>query len=153
VLSRRQLLAAALLPAPTPAFTLTLLDGGEVNADRLLGRPVVLNFWATWCAPCRRELAELDALAAAHPRLAAFAVLAERRPDPRLLARQRASIRLPVATRIGPAGAWPLVGGGVPTTYILDHLGRVAARKGGAYAPGALTVAVLPLLTASDSGR
>ena len=148
VLTRRDILAAAILPVATPPsqFSLSLLDGSVVTSEQLAGRPVVLNFWATWCAPCRRELAELEELAGAYPRLAAFAVLAERRPDPRLLARQRAAMRVPIATRLSPALAYPLIGGGVPTTYLFDRAGRRALAKAGAFKPGELTAAVVPLL-------
>ena len=45
--------------APAPDFVLTDLDGGVVQLGALRGRPVVLNFWATWCAPCRIEMPEI----------------------------------------------------------------------------------------------
>lgn len=45
-----------------PAFTLTNLDGSKTSLDQFRGRPVILAFWATWCAPCRPELKELQAL-------------------------------------------------------------------------------------------
>jgi peroxiredoxin len=58
--------AGALPPAPAvghpaPDFTLTTAAGETFKLSELRGTPVVLNFWATWCPPCRAELPEFQA--------------------------------------------------------------------------------------------
>lgn len=55
---------------PAPDFTLTLFDGTDFRLSRHLsddGRPVVLNFWASWCAPCREEMPAFDTVARRRP--------------------------------------------------------------------------------------
>ena len=50
--------------SPAPGFTLKALDGATVTSRALAGQPVILNFWATWCAPCLKEIPDLKQVAA-----------------------------------------------------------------------------------------
>jgi peroxiredoxin len=49
-----------------PPLTLHTLDGGDISIDSLRGKVVILNFWATWCVPCREEMPLLSDYAARH---------------------------------------------------------------------------------------
>lgn len=58
-----------------PDFTLASLDGGEIGLADLRGQVAVLNFWATWCAPCRLEMPALQSRAEKfHGRLRVLAI-------------------------------------------------------------------------------
>jgi peroxiredoxin len=54
------------LGAPAPPATLVALDGQRISTSELLGRVVILTFWATWCSPCREELPLLSAYTSKH---------------------------------------------------------------------------------------
>jgi len=51
-------------PIPAPDFTVLNAAGEEVSLSDYIGKPIVLNFWATWCGPCKSELPDFDRIAA-----------------------------------------------------------------------------------------
>lgn len=64
--AKRPVAGANMAPPPgtmkAPAFTLTSIDGSNVSLDRYQGRVKIINFWATWCPPCREEIPSFVAL-------------------------------------------------------------------------------------------
>ncbi len=56
------MMSAQDIPAPMPDFELPALDGKNYRLSQFRGQWVVVNYWATWCAPCRKEIPELSEL-------------------------------------------------------------------------------------------
>jgi thiol-disulfide isomerase/thioredoxin len=134
--------------APT-SFELVTLDGDTLRSQDLAGRVVVVNFWATWCLPCRMEMPSLQKL---HERRAAEGVMVLGLSEDvggdegvRAFLRERA-IGYPVgkATAAHRRAFGPIPG--IPTTFVLDRRGRVRHRVVGYFAPPAMNAAVSRLL-------
>lgn len=108
-----------------PALGLTDLDGKTWNLAALKGQPVMLNFWATWCEPCRAEMPSLERVATRHER-AGLVVLAVNYKEAAPVIRRfldASPFSLPILLdRDGAAAAaWtPRV---FPTTVLIDRHG------------------------------
>ena len=60
---------------PAPTFVVPNLNGGPpVRLAAYRGRPVIVNFWASWCGPCRAEMPALEQFSKAHPRVAVLGI-------------------------------------------------------------------------------
>ncbi|MBI4577171.1 MAG: redoxin domain-containing protein [Planctomycetes bacterium] len=133
---------------PSPRFEGLDLDGRAWSQAALEGRVVLLNFWATWCPPCRRELPDLARLAQAEgPR--GLAVLGVSGEPAETLRAFLARSPLPYPVVSDPDGAWSALFGGVeavPTTFIIDATGVVRERLEGARDLESLRAAVAPHL-------
>jgi cytochrome c biogenesis protein CcmG/thiol:disulfide interchange protein DsbE len=120
-------------PPGTPAKALRLpgLDGPQVDLAALRGRPVVVNFWATWCDPCVREFPLLRAAAAAHKadRLAVVGVLTGDRPGAArdFIRAQRATWPVALDPEATTATAWGAVG--LPHTWFIRPDGTLASHQ------------------------
>jgi cytochrome c biogenesis protein CcmG/thiol:disulfide interchange protein DsbE len=135
----------AVIGAPAPSFELTLVDGGKISLADLKGQVVVLNFWATWCVPCRTELPTLDSYYAAQGKhgLKVFAITTQDSVPIGQLKKLFAAMHIPSVRRIkGPYG--PLTG--VPTNFIIDRAGVLRYAKSGAFDLNALNTLLVPLL-------
>ena len=149
-------LALNLVAAPTfarepkvgqnaPAVELTLMDGSKTTLAEHKGEVVVLNFWATWCVPCRKELPLLDAYyrKLRGRGLQVYAVATEGSlPNYRLKA-LFAAMAIPSVRRLrGMSDTVPAV----PTNYIIDKAGVVRYAKAGSLELEDLNRELIPLL-------
>ena len=116
---------------PAPPLRLQGLDGSEVDLAALRGRPVVVNFWATWCEPCVREFPLLRQAAATHRRadLAVVGVLTNDRPAAAREFVRRLDATWPVAVdaTATTAAAWGAIG--LPHTYFIRPDGSLASHQ------------------------
>jgi thiol-disulfide isomerase/thioredoxin len=115
-----------------PAFTLTSLDGKRVSLNDFAGRPVVINFWATSCPPCRQELPLLQATAREHPE-ASF-LFVDVRDDPGAAGRMLTGLGLQAGALEDRDGAVSVAYGveALPTTVFVRPDGIVEGRWVGA---------------------
>ncbi len=60
--------------APFWASTLSDAAGKSYALSQFKGKPLIVNFWATWCEPCREEMPEISALATAHPEISVVGI-------------------------------------------------------------------------------
>lgn len=64
--SQGGIVVPTLTPGPAPTRPLVTLEGEEVTLDKWRGKGIILNFWATWCYPCRQEMPHLAAIHQTH---------------------------------------------------------------------------------------
>ena len=114
-------------PAPAPDFTLAGLDGKTVRLADFRGRVVFLNFWATWCAPCREEMPEMQALARELEKegLVVLAVNYEESAETAEAFVQETALTLPVLLDADGAVARRYRVPGLPASFFVDRRGAL----------------------------
>jgi thiol-disulfide isomerase/thioredoxin len=132
--ARAQAASPVEAPVPTlPAFTLTDLDGRPVTAADLAGKAVLVEFWATWCPPCRGTLAWLGELQRKHAgKLVVVAAAIE--SDEADVRRIRDELGLELRVAMGTPEMARAFGdvGAVPTLFIFDPQGQTLGALYGA---------------------
>lgn len=152
---------AALLPLPAPAASgedaaadflaasFPDLQGASVPMSRFTGQPLVVNFWATWCAPCVKEMPDLDELAHRHPgaHFVGIAIDIQKNVE-KFLEKVQVSYPILVAGHGGIARMKALGNrkGGLPYTVIFDAESRMSKDVLGQIDPAELDAHIAGLL-------
>ncbi|GAA5512325.1 thiol:disulfide interchange protein CycY [Deinococcus carri] len=130
--------ASPLVGKPAPDFTLITLDGKPFRLRDHLGEPVVVNFWASWCIPCREEAPLLGEFARDARNLTMVGVVFQDQPEA-----ARAFVRefaVPYPSVLDPQSRVAIDYGvaGIPETFFIDTNGVVQEKHNGPFTPEAL---------------
>ena len=126
-----------------PDFTLERVDGGELRLSSLRGKVVLIDFWATWCGPCRRGIPHLNTLYSEY-KSEGFEVLgvsvdrAQRNLTPKQLVEAfMQKVRMDYPNVLGDARVAQAYGGiqSIPTAFLIDRQGRVRNHYVGLQSP------------------
>ncbi|MCS7050536.1 MAG: TlpA family protein disulfide reductase [Thermomicrobium sp.] len=113
--------------SPAPNFRLPRLDGGEIQLSDLRGRPVLVNFWASWCAPCRAEMPALQRVAQEFEPAGLVVIGINQLEDAQTVRRFVDEFGVSFAIALDADGTvsrdWRVYG--IPQTYLLDADGTI----------------------------
>ena len=111
---------------PAPDFTLATLNGEQFTLSEQRGTPVVLNFWATWCGPCQRELPALQAAAERYAGRVAFVGIDQAEPVEtvqKYVDEMGLTFTIPLDKEQSTASRYNVMG--LPTTFFIDSEGVI----------------------------
>ncbi len=130
VLSQSVVWAAPLMDLPAPSLVLTQLNGEAFDLAKLRGKVVLVTYWATWCAPCKKEMPILNSFYRRHrgDGLEIIGVSADRPQDYAKMRKMSSSLAYPTATldQITDNGFGPPEG--FPLTFVVDRNGVIRDR-------------------------
>jgi cytochrome c biogenesis protein CcmG/thiol:disulfide interchange protein DsbE len=113
---------------PAPGFTLVDLDGKTTTLADHAGKPVVINFWSTWCLPCKQEHPVLLEAAERYPDVKFFGVLYNDHPKKASKYLNEVGSNYPHLIDPNSRTAIDYAVTGVPETYFIDREGRIVEK-------------------------
>ena len=126
-----------------PPLPRDLLSGRAVTLASLRGRPVFVNFWASWCDPCNREAPALERFASlATERYAVVGIDLNDTPGSARRFIRRFGLTYPILRADGPRISSSFRFATLPTTYVIDGRGRIAATLEGPQTVASLRAAL-----------
>ncbi len=123
------------------------LDGGSLRLTELRGRVVVLNFWATWCIPCRSEIPALSAMQKTMEGEGLTIVGVSYDDTPELIQDFQKELKQDYTVVLGGKDVGSqLPASPLPTTYIIDRQGQIREKFIGERTQAAFEAVIKPLL-------
>ena len=148
IVSRMPTTPPAIVGSVAPSFELADLDGNPVRLEDLRGRPVIVNFWASWCMPCVEEFPLLRAVAERHADdgLAVVGIVYQDRSQAARDFMARNGATWPAAVDPGGkvAAAYGIVG--PPETFFIGRDGTIVARQIGQFSAASLEQKVAAII-------
>ena len=133
-----------------PDFKVNIIGGREVTLDDFRGQPLIVNFWASWCPPCRDEAPTLVKVSNKYRGKVAFLGIVYQDTVANVKAfTEEFRVKYPSALDPGAAAARAYKVTGVPETYVIDAKGRLVAKWIGAIDEANLTNFIEEALRAS----
>jgi len=116
-------------PAQIPYFSLKTPSGAELATTDFTGKLVMLNFWATWCPPCREEMPSMQTLYNKYKDkgFAIFAISVKEDLNTVTSFLKKTPYSFPIALDPNGAISDQFVGRGIPTTYFMNQKGQIVA--------------------------
>ena len=119
--------ASTRVGAPAPEIALPMLSGESRTLADLRGQVVILNFWATWCGPCRAEMPALAEIQTQYASRGVIVIGVNQREDAGTIRRYLDSIGVDFPVALDPTGEsnrqYRVLG--LPTTYLIDRQGLI----------------------------
>ncbi len=143
---------------PAPRFTLWTFDRKKYSSADLLGNVVILNYWATWCGPCKQELPLINGWVHAYQQkyqkddLKVFAITVDDTVSDSQLKPLAKVLSFPLISRLD-SSSYGMIDNAVPSNYVIGRDGTLRYARAGAFDIDLLNSVLPPLLseTAPDT--
>lgn len=121
-------------PKPAPALEAKTLDGKAVSLASLRGKVVLLNFWATWCPPCREEIPEFERLQREYKDQLQVVGMSVDELPPAAVAKMATELKINYPVAIATTDVQKRFGGmpAIPVTFVIDQQGNIEQKNRGA---------------------